>query len=96
MSSTEKHTGALLADLIHTDKTTKRGPFRKKDSKINPFVVKSILEPNCKRFSKNAIREIFSLIPDPYTKKLNTFNQATILTKTMEKKKFLRFPSVMF
>ena len=96
MSSTEKHTGALLADLIHTDKTTKRGPFRKKDSKINPFVVKSILEPNCKCFSKNAIGENFSLIPDPHTKKLNTFNQATVFTKTMEKKKFLHFPSVMF
>ena len=96
MSSKEKHTGALLADLIDTDKTTKQGPFRKRDSKFNSFVVKSILEPNCKGFSKNAIRENFSLIPDPHMKKLNTFNQATVFTKTMEKKKFFNYPSVMF
>ena len=35
-----------------------------KKPKINPFVIKSVLESNCKRFRKKAIRENFNLKPE--------------------------------
>ena len=59
----------------------------KKHSKINPFVVKSVAEPHCKRFSKSAIRESFNLNLTRRWKKILPFNDATIFTNTMKKKR---------
>ena len=51
----------FLPISVHSDKTTtKRSTFQQKNSKFNHFAAKSLLEPNCKRFSKSAIRENFS------------------------------------
>ena len=51
-------------------KSTKEANFQQKNPKINPFVVKSLLESNCKRFRKSAIRENFNLKPETQLKKL--------------------------
>ena len=55
--------------FLHGDKTR---PISLKDFKKTPLVVKSVLEPNCKRCSKKAIREKFVLKPLPETKR-NSF-----------------------
>ena len=50
--------------LVHTDmKSTKEAIFQQKNTEINPFVVKSLMESNCKRFGESAIRENFNLKP---------------------------------
>ena len=54
---------------IHTDmKSTKEAIFFTENPKINPFVAKSLLESNCKRFGQNAIRENFNLKHEPQLK----------------------------
>ena len=51
--------------LIHADmKSTKQGIHQQKKTKINPFVIKPVLESNCKRFRGNAMRENFNLKPE--------------------------------
>ena len=55
----------VLADMT----TTKRSLFQEKNAKFKPFVVKSLLEPTCKRFSKSAIRKNVSLKLNPQSKK---------------------------
>ena len=48
----------FLQILVHADMmTTKRGASQQKISRINPFVIKSVLESNCERFSKSSIPE---------------------------------------
>ena len=37
---------------------------------FNPFVVKSVLESNCKLFSKNGTQQNFKLKPDPQIEKM--------------------------
>ena len=60
----------FLQILVRADMTTtKRSTFQQKNSQISLFVVKSLLEPNCKRFSKSALRENFNLKPDPQLEK---------------------------
>ena len=55
-------------------KSTKEAIFQQKKPKINPFVVKSILESNCKRFRKSAIRKNFNLKPGTQLKKTHSNN----------------------
>ena len=43
-----------------------------KNSEINLFVVKSVLEYNCKRFRKNATGENFNLKLDPQIEKTHS------------------------
>ena len=69
---------------IHTDmKSTREAIFQKKP-KINPFVVKSLLESNCKRFRQSAIGENFNLKPETQLKKLILITEATIPINTMK------------
>ena len=42
-----------------------RSLFLTEFPKINPFVAKSLLESNCKRFGQSAIRENFNLKHEP-------------------------------
>ena len=57
MSSKEITIEQFLQILVPADMTTtKRNTFQQKNSKIEPFVVKLVLEPICKRFSKSARR----------------------------------------
>ena len=55
-------------------KSTKEAIFQQKTPKINPFVVKSLLEFNCKRFRKSAIRENFNPKPKTQLKKTHPNN----------------------
>ena len=61
----------FLQISVHIDLKSTKKPYFNQNSKINPIVLKSILESNCKRFSKSAIRKNFNLKPDPQMKKLN-------------------------
>ena len=47
-----------------------RSHFPTKKNKINPLVVKSLLESNCKRFGQSAIGENFNLKLETQLKKL--------------------------
>ena len=55
-------------------KSTKEAIFLKKP-KINPFVVKSLLESNCKCFRQFTIREKFNLNPETQLKKTHSNNE---------------------
>ena len=58
---------------VHADmQSTKKSDIPMKNSKINPLVVKSPLESNCKRFRKSAIRENFNLKPETDMKKTHS------------------------
>ena len=50
-------------------KSTKEAIFPTKKPIFNPFVVKSLLESNCKRFRPSEIRENFNLKPETQLKK---------------------------
>ena len=55
-------------------KSTKEAIFQQENPKINPLVVKSLLESNYKRFRKSAIRENFNLKPETQLKKTHSYN----------------------
>ena len=55
-------------------KSTKEAIFQQENPKINPLVVKSLLESNYKRFRKSAIRENFNLKPEKQLKKTHSNN----------------------
>ena len=75
MSSKKKNNWAFLADFTpHRYDVNERSHFPTKNPKINPFVVKSLLESNCKRFRKSAIRENFNLKPETQLKKAHSNN----------------------
>ena len=61
-------------------KSTKEAIFQQKNRKIIPFVVKSLLESNCKRFRKSAIRENFNLKPETQLKKKTHSNNGSNYT----------------
>ena len=75
----------------------RKKPFSNKKSKINPFVAKSLLESNCKRFRQKAIGVNFYPKPETQLKKLIPITEATIPIKTMQQKRscnqFLSFMS---
>ena len=56
-------------------KSTKEAIFQQKNPKINPFVAKSLLESNCKRFRQSAIREKFNLKPETQLQKTHSNNE---------------------
>ena len=62
----------------------RKKPFPNKKPKINPFVVKSHLKSNCKRFRKSSIRENFSLKRETQLKKLILRTEAFIPINTMK------------
>ena len=62
----------LPADM----KSTEPGIYHPKDSKINPFVVKSVLESNWECFSESAIRKIFNF--RPARQKKNSFQRTRL------------------
>ena len=55
-------------------KLTKEAIFQK-IPKINPFVVKSLLESNCKGFRQSAIREKFNPKPEKQLQKTHSNNE---------------------
>ena len=84
---------SVLADMKSTKKASQ---IPTKNSKINSFVVKSLLESICKRFRKSAMREKFILKPETEMKKLIPTNDATFFTNTAEMKgSCIQFPSFM-
>ena len=71
----KNNNSAILADFSpYRYEVIERSHFPTKNPKINPFVVKSLLESNCKRFRQNAIRENFNLKPETQLKKTHSHN----------------------
>ena len=65
MSSKNNSNGATLSDFSPYRYYVNEGSdFPTENPKINPSVVKSLLESNCKRFRKSAIREKLNLKPE--------------------------------
>ena len=52
---------SLQISLLRDTMSLKETIFERKNPKIDPFVTKSLLESNCKRFHQSAIRENFNL-----------------------------------
>ena len=83
----------FLQKLVQADmKSMKKAIFQQKNHGTSPFVIKSVLESNCKRFRDTAIREIFNWEPDPQMKKTHSNNEATLFTNTMNKSSVSNFP----
>ena len=83
----KKNNWGFPADFSpHRYKVDKRSPFPTKNPKINQFVVKSLLESNCKRFRKSAIREKFNQILKRSWKKLIPITDATKAINTKSKR----------
>ena len=60
---------------VHIDmKLRKEAVSKQKNPKVNPCVVKSLLEANCKRFRQSAIQENFNPKPETQLKKLHSTN----------------------
>ena len=66
-----------------------RSHFQTKNHKIDPFVAKSILESNCKRFRQSAIRENFNLKPETQLKITHSKNGGNYANQYNEKKEKL-------
>ena len=85
MSSEEKQARTSHADFSpcsNGDNETRH--FLEKKPKINPFVIKSLLESNRKRFRKSVIRKNIKLKHGPQIEKLITTNEAIVFAKTMK------------
>ena len=97
MSSKGKQVWAILADISpYRWEVNENSHIAMKNFKINPFVIKSVLEPNCKRFRKSANREKFNQKPQARKKKLNPKSQLTTPISTMKwKRSWSQFPSFM-
>ena len=74
--------------LIHAEmKATKRGIMQQKTSKINPFMVKSVLESKCKGSRRRCnTRKIQPKTWTTIKKKLNPITNANHFTNTRKKK----------
>ena len=73
--SSKKNNWATLANFSrYRYEVNERSHFLTKNREVNPFVVKSLLEANCRRFRQSAIRENFNLKPETQLKK-NSFQQ---------------------
>ena len=74
MSSKKNNNWALLANFSpYRYELDEKSHFPTKNPKINPFVVKSLLESNCKRFRQSAI-ENFNLKHETKLKKTHSNN----------------------
>ena len=69
-------------------KSTKEAIFQI-TPKINPFVVKSLLESNCKCFRQSAIREKLNLKPETQLKKTHSNNECNYTHQYKEVKEKL-------
>ena len=90
MSTKNKKVEQLLQISVHTDmKSTKKAISQQKNPKINPFVAKSFLESNCKRFRQSAIRENFNLKPETQLQKTHSNNGDNYTNQYKEEKEKL-------
>ena len=89
MSSKEIHNWANLAIFCpcrYDDEKTRHNLT--KNSKVNPFVVNSVLDSNCKQLKKRAIRENFTQKTWPIERKLSfQLTRQTLLTNNKKKKR---------
>ena len=84
MLSTENDFGAVVEDFIpcrHDINETRQIPSE--NTKISQFLIKPLLESNCKRSSKGAKPDNSKLKPDPLVEKLNSVKFETIFTNTL-------------
>ena len=75
MSSKKNNNWGILSDFTpYRYEVDEKSHFLTKNPKINPLVVKSLLESNCKRFLQSATRENFILKHETQLKKPNSNN----------------------
>ena len=73
--SLKENSSAIVADFSpYRYEVDERSHFPTKNSKINPFVAKSLLESNCKRFRQSAVRENFNLKHELQLKRTHSGN----------------------
>ena len=95
---TQKHKKkTILADFspCRYDDNEAR-PTPTETPQLNPFVVKSVLESNCKLFRKSGIRENFKLKPDPQMDNHFSIQWCNFTHQNNEQKeKCIQSPSLM-
>ena len=70
MSSKAKHIWAIFKNFrLYRHEVKQKSHIPTINLKTNPFVIKSVLEYNCKRFCNSAIREDFNVKPKTRMKK---------------------------
>ena len=75
MSPEKNNKWVIVADFSpYRCEVDERNFFPTKKPKINPFVVKSLLESNCIRLRQSAIRKNFNLKPETQLKKILSKN----------------------
>ena len=97
MSLKDNHLWAILTEFspcIYEFDETKHIPTKK--SRINSFVVKSALQPRCKRFSKSALRDNFNPKPDPQIKRTHSWKRHNYAHQYYELKEKLYTNSLTF
>ena len=88
MSSKAKENWTVLAYVSPCrNDDNEKGRLTTKNSKINPFVIKSFLEPSCQRSSKSATREIFTQNLTLIWKKVLPIIDAAFSNNTKRKKR---------
>ena len=81
---------AILADLSpYRDEIREISHFLTEKPKINPFMIKSLLETNYKHLRQNAIRENFNLKPKTQLKKIHSNNGGNYTHQYNEEKEKL-------
>ena len=73
MSSKEKEVWAILAQISPCRwEVNEKSHIPLENFKISPFVIKSVLKSNCKRFRKSAKRENFNQKPEAQKKETHS------------------------
>ena len=76
MSSKKKQVSAIFADFTPSRfEVNEKSHIPRENLKINPDVIKSVLESNCKRFRKSAIGEHFNLKRETQMEKTHSNNR---------------------
>ena len=93
----QSHLDQFLQLLIHAcRRLRKRGIILIKNSKISSFVVKTLLESNCKRCRNTARRQNLNVQPDRYTKKTHSNKQRSYIHQYKEVKEKLHSTSFLY
>ena len=90
-SSKGKQVWAIFADFSqYRSEFNEKSHIATKNFKINLFIIKSVLESNCKRFRKRAKRENFNQKPEAQQKKTPFNNWANYTHQHNEMKEKLK------
>ena len=91
MSSKGKQVWAILAEFSpYRSEINEKKPYCNEKLQINLFVIKSVLESNCKRFRKRAKRQNFNQKPGAQKKKTHSNNWGNYTHQHNEMKEKLK------